>query len=141
MTLMKKCGPDCFDLNQITSSLAERPTVQALLRDSIEEDQYEAALQLMRDGIFEKDLGWAVHDLLSDAIHNDARIVWSGLIPGIEDDYPVRVNEYHGVFWVWAMEYDPIGYFASKETAINYVLSNWDDVYVDDDNTGMSLEE
>jgi hypothetical protein len=33
-----------------------------------------------------------------------------------------------GLFWVHALEYDPVGYFASRASAILYVLSAWDAV-------------
>jgi hypothetical protein len=126
---MEKDGPNCFDLEQVSASLALHPAVQVLIKQSISDDQYDAAIQLMRDGRFEEGLGWSIHDLLTDAIRNDAEIVWSGLIHGSEDDYPVNVNEYNGIFWVWAMEYDPIGYFTDKEAAIAYAMSTWEEVH------------
>jgi hypothetical protein len=40
----------------------------------------------------------------------------------------VTVCQYCGLFWVHALEYDRVGCFASRASAIMYVLSAWDAV-------------
>ncbi len=81
---------------------------------------------LMKAGKLKGDLGADIHDLLTDAIRNDAEDVWSGLVRQPQDDYPVQVNEFHGVFWVWAMQYDPVGYFLDLNSAVYRARTNWD---------------
>ena len=109
---MEMNSSDCVTLDAASKVLAKSRAVQALM--------------LMKLGTLDGDLGADIHDLLVDAIRNDAKVVWSGLIRQPHDDYPIQVNEFHGVFWVWAMEYDPVGYFLSKQDAVSYARSSWD---------------
>ena len=83
---------------------------------------------MMRKGKLTGALGIDVHDYLVDEIGNESRTVWNGLIPATHDTYPVDVNEYAGVFYVWAMEYDDVGYFLSLDAAKGYVYGNWEGV-------------
>lgn len=102
--------------------------MRELVKKEVGDEHFPAALDAMRAGKLEGDLGATIHDLLVDAIPNDGTVVWSGLIRQPHDDYPVTVNGYQGVYWVWAMEYDPVGYFLNKRTAISFAKSNWEDV-------------
>ena len=117
------------DLAEACKTLARSQSVQALLKKEVGSDNYPAALELMKAGTLEGDLGATVHDLFIDTIVNEATTVWSGFIRDENDDWPVRVNEYQGVFWVFALEIDPVGYFLNAESAISFARMNWDDVY------------
>lgn len=123
---MEMSSSDCVALDVASKVLAKSRAVQSLVKKSVGAARFSDALMLMKTGTLEGDLGADIHDLLADAIRNDAKEVWSGLIRQPHDDYPIQVNEFHGVFWVWAMEYDPVGYFLSKQDAVSYALSNWD---------------
>lgn len=82
---------------------------------------------MMLEGRFSGDSGDDLHDFLLDAIVNDSTTAWSGLINSGDEDWPINVQEYFGVFYVWSMEYDNVGYFLSKEDALSYVFSEgWD---------------
>ncbi len=124
--LMKMSSSECVALDVACKVLAESRAVQSLVKNAVGTERFREALVLMKAGKLEGNLGADIHDLLTDAIRNDAEEVWSGLIRQPHDDYPVRVNEFHGVFWVWAMEYDPVGYFLDLNSAINYARTNWD---------------
>jgi hypothetical protein len=123
---MEMSSSDCVALDAASKVLAKSRAVQSLVKKSVGATRFSDALTLMKTGRLEGDLGADIHDLLADAIRNDAKEVWSGLIRQPHDDYPIQVNEFHGVFWVWAMEYDPVGYFLSKQDAVSYARSNWD---------------
>ena len=78
-------------------------------------------------------MGDGVHDHFSDEIMNEAKTVWEGELHDPENDnpdtiFPIGINEYEGVFYVWALEYDDIGYFLSKDAAVNYADSNWENI-------------
>ncbi len=123
---MKRSSSECAALDVACKLLAESRAVQSLVKNAVGTERFREALVLMKAGKLEGNLGADIHDLLTDAIRNDAEEVWSRLIRQPHDDYPVRVNEFHGVFWVWAMEYDPVGYFLDLNSAINYARANWD---------------
>jgi hypothetical protein len=105
--------------------LARSRSVKALLAKNLNPHDLLAALSMLKSGSLEGDLGESVHDMLVDAIENDAKIVWEGVIPGSEFEFPVNVQSYEGVFCVWAMEYDKVGYFLSQSSAVDYIHGNW----------------
>lgn len=123
---MEMSSSDCVTLDAASEVLAKSRAVQSLVKKSVGATLFPEALTLMKAGTLEGDLGADIHDLLADAIHNDAKVVWSGLIRQPHDDYPIQVKEFHGVFWVWAMEYDPVGYFLNMRDAVSYARSNWE---------------
>ena len=90
-----------------------------------------ATLALMQAGKLDGNIGDNIRDLLSDAIENDATAIWTGFTHHPRGDYPLVVNEYHGVYWVHAMEFDPVGYFVEEFAAVSFAYSNWENVYQD----------
>ncbi len=127
----KGFSSDTVDLAEACKVLAKSDHVQRLLKEEVGGDSYAGALRLMEAGNLDGDLGATVHDFFLDAIRNDATTIWSGFIRDENDDWPVNVNEYHGVFWVSALEYDPVGYFLNSKSAIAYARSAWENVYED----------
>jgi len=127
------------DLAEACKVLAKSHRVQTLLRGVVGGDVLPNALKLMESGDLEGDLGATVHDLFLDVIDNEATTVWSGFIYDGSNKWPLRVHEYEGVFWVSALESDPVGYFLNRSIAIEFAYFNWDDVYEDDDNLEMPL--
>lgn len=127
----KGFSSDTVELNQACKVLAKSRSVQALLKKEVGIKDFKNALALMKAGDLEGDLGATVHDLFLDIIVNQATTIWSGFIHNDSDNWPVHVNEYHGVFWVWALESDPVGYFLDKSSAISFARTNWDNVYED----------
>jgi hypothetical protein len=123
---MKQDGTDCVDLDSACKVLVDVPSVQALLKTEVGPRTCKKAMALMRDGKLEGQLGAEIHDLLADTIHNEAEVVWSGIIRQPHDEYAIQVKAYKGVFWVWAMEYDPVGYFLDEDRAISYARATWD---------------
>jgi len=93
-----------------------------------------SAIEMIRRGELIGGIGDSVFDFFSDEIENEAEEVWSATLydPKDEDNpdtnFPVVIREYCGVFFVWALEYDNTGYFLSSEDALEYVMSNWDNV-------------
>ncbi len=93
---MDKSSSSCVDLEVACKVLARSPAVRDLVKQDVGDEHFPAALEAMRAGKPEGDLGATVHDLLIDAIPNDGTVVWSGVIRQPHDDYPVTVNGYHG---------------------------------------------
>lgn len=127
----KGFSSDTVDLADAFKVLAQSNSVQTLLKEQVGSDSYAEALRLMKAGNLDSALGETLHDFFIDAIRNDATTVWTGFIHDENDDWPINVNEYHGVFWISALEYDPIGYFLNSDSAIAYARTAWDNVYED----------
>lgn len=127
----KGFSSDTVDLAEACKVLAKSRSVQAHLKEEVGSAHYREALQMMKSGNLNGDLGASVHDLLANMIDSDADTVWSGFIYQDHEKWTVRVNECHGVFWVWAVESDPVGYFLDKASAISFARTNWDNVYED----------
>jgi hypothetical protein len=125
---MEQSSSYCVDLAAACKVLARSAAVKASVRAKVGEQDYPAALSLMKAGSLESDLGATLHDFLTDEIRNEATEVWSGVIRQPHDNYPITVNGLHGVYWVWAMEYDPVGYFLNKRNASSFARSNWENV-------------
>lgn len=122
---MQHGGYKAVDLLSAGATLAESPAVRELLEKSLGEDTAAAAISMLQSAKLDGDLGATVHDLLVDAIENESDVVWDGLIPGNEFDFPVQVSAYGGVYYVWALESDNMGYFLTLEDAVDYVHSSW----------------
>jgi hypothetical protein len=127
----KGFSSDTVDLAEACKVLAKSRSVQAHLKEEVGSAHYREALQMMKSGSLNGDLGASVHDLLANMIDSNAATVWSGFIYQDHEKWTVHVNEYHGVFWVWAVESDPVGYFLDKPSAISFARTNWDNVYED----------
>jgi hypothetical protein len=138
---MQMSSSMCADLDTACQVLARSRRVQSLVKEAVGIENFSTAHKQMKLGKLEGPVGDIVHDLLLDTIQNDATPVWTGFIRQPHDDYPVHVNEYRGVFWVWAMEYDPIGYFLEKDSAIDFARSNWDNVHESGENTESDKDE
>ena len=86
---------------------------------------------MLRSGKVQGDLGNEIYDFFLDEIESKYKSVWQGELYDPEEPdnpdriYPIGINEYEGVFYVWALEYDNAGYFLSEEAACNYAFKNW----------------
>lgn len=87
-----------------------------------------SALGMVISGKLSGALGDQVHDFFADEIENEAVNVWRGIRRVEDEEYGFGVQEYGGVFFVTAIEYDSVGYFVSLADALSYIHSNWDDV-------------
>jgi len=93
------------------------------------------AVEMLKSHRLEGDLGDDIYSFFVHEIHEEGNEneVWRGIIFTDPDDeenvdaqYPVGVCNYEGVYFVWALEYDDVGYFLDRKYAINYALTNWD---------------
>ena len=128
---MKQGSSDCVQLAAACVVLSQSREVQALVKKAVGAKDFPTALALMKAGKLEGNIGDSVHDLLTDKIQNESIQVWSGFIHHPHDDYALRVNEYQGVYWVHALEFDPVGYFLDEDSAVSFARSNWENVYED----------
>lgn len=53
---------------------------------------------MLKAGALIGDSGAEVRDCLADAIRNQSRVVWEGIISGTEFDFPVDAKVFGGVF-------------------------------------------
>lgn len=103
--------------------MAESEALESILAKEFGRPVAQAMRTMMRTGKLSGEVGDDLHDFFIDAIVNDSSTAWSGLINSSGEDWPIKVQEYFGVFYVWAMEYDNVGYFLSREDALSYVFS------------------
>ena len=73
--LVDKSSPSCVDLDAACKVLARSPVVRELVKKEVGDEHFPAALDAMRAGKLEGDLGATIHDLLVDAIPNDGTMV------------------------------------------------------------------
>jgi hypothetical protein len=93
----------------------------------------ESVMAMMKAGNLEGAFGDEVYDFLDDEIENEAQTAWSGSVGGsdegkdnaVDDSRLVEIREYEGIYFVWALEEDPVGYFLNHEDAKSYVVLNW----------------
>jgi hypothetical protein len=130
---MEQVSSDCVQIAAACVVLSQSREVQAIVKKAVGANDFPTALALMKAGKLEGNIGDSVHDLLTDTIKNESIQVWSGFIHHTHDDYALMVNEYHGVFWVHAMEFAPVGYFLDEDSAVAFARSNWENVYEDGD--------
>ena len=128
---MEQSSSACVELDAACVVLSESSQVQALVKKTVGAKLFPTAIALMKAGKLEGNIGDTIRDLLSDAIENDATAIWTGFTHHPHGDYPLVVNEYHGVYWVHAMEFDPVGYFLKEFSAVSFAYSNWENVYQD----------
>ena len=126
---MEQASSKCVDLNTACKVLGNDPALQALVKNAIGSKDTPAALRMMLSGNLYGDLGAIIHDFLIEQIINNSEQVWSGYILQPHDKYPINVHEFHGIYLVLAMEYDPVGYFLDKESAVSFARTNWDNVF------------
>lgn len=130
-----------IDLEATLPILGKGPKVIARLKEQFKGDRFAEVARMLKLGKFEGDTGDALHDFFLDEIPNEAVVRWEGAIPGAEFDFPVGVYEYFGVFYVWALEYDKVGYFETEADAKAYILGNWDIVKEGDEDVEVADSE
>ena len=80
------------------------------------------------------DIGNRIYDFFLDEIYNKSKEVWSGVLvdPADEDNpdrrFSIWINEYEGVFYIGAVDYDAIGYFLRRSDAKTCMHCNWDNI-------------
>jgi len=130
---------DCVEIEVACSKvLVKNISVHGLLKKAFGSKNLPLVLEMMEAGKLDGDLGAGVYDFIADEIANEAVRVWSGFIRLEHDDYPVHVNEFHGVYWVWSCDGDSVGYFLSVDSAISFVRHNWENLYEEGDDQGKS---
>ena len=123
---MERCLFGCVGLDEACKVLVKSRSVQAIVKKAVGVKGYTTATHLMKSGNLEGDLGARLNDLLSNTLINDRKEVWTGYL---HNGFPIYVYKYDGVFWVWAIEYNPVGYFLDEESALSFAQSNWGDVH------------
>ena len=127
------------NLERALKVLRHSHVVRSKLVSFFGQQRGEEAIRQLDCGTLSGDLGDHLRDFLEDEITNESISVWCGTIfdPDDEEDvdrhYPVTVNEYEGLFWVSALESDPIGYFLTKDEAVNCAFMNWENIKPDRD--------
>ena len=61
-------------------------------------------------------------DFCHDEIINECQVIHESEAFGRDNDpFPITVNEYQGIFFVWALEFDDRGFFLDRESAMGVV--------------------
>jgi hypothetical protein len=125
-----------IDLEDAMPLLADSPQVRECLRTAFP-DYGDETLKLMRRRDLANPLGYEIQTVLEDAIENEAEVVWSGMTFGYEeeDEYPMEIRHYGGVYQVWAQEHGAEGYFLSFLDAKAYLDWNWPEAFELSDST------
>ena len=123
---MERCLSGCVGLDEACKVLVKSRSVQAIVKKAVGVKDYPTATHLMKSGNLEGDLGARLKDLLPDTLINGREEVWTGYL---HNGFPIYVYKYDGVFWVWAIEYNPVGYFLDEESAVSFAQANWGDVH------------
>ena len=105
-------------LQETIPILAESERARNDLRTSLGTE----AVEMLLSGKIEGSLGDAIYDFFTDIIQNDSETVSEFELP---NGYPVGVNKYEGVYYVWSVDYWDTGYFLSEESANKFIAMNW----------------
>ena len=119
---------NAVNLEKVLPTLVKSESFHSVLRKQFNISLADQMVSMMRDGAFSGSAGDDLENFLVDAVVNDSEIAWSGFIKGSEDNYPVGIRSYHGVYYVWALEENDVGYFLDFESAKWYVEWNWNDL-------------
>jgi hypothetical protein len=102
--------------------------VRKLLEKTFSKDQLQTALESLKTGQLDEGLGAETFNLLTDAIENNAKRRWKGMLGDDPEGFPISVMSWGGVFFVTTPEFDNFGYFRTLDDAVSYIEWNWDDV-------------
>ncbi len=59
-------------------------------------------------------------------MQNESEVVKSLIGVGSYGEFPIYIMQFGPVFWIRALEFDTIGYFADAESAIAYAEFNYE---------------
>ena len=121
-------GSKAVDLAGVGPILAEHRDVQKLLEKTFGKDKLQSALELLKTGQLDEGLGAETFNLLTDAIENNAKRKWKGMLGDDPEGFPIAVMSWGGVFFVTTPEFDNIGYFRTLDDAVSYIEWSWGDV-------------
>ena len=119
---------DAVNLEKVLPTLLKSGSFHSVLCKQFDISAADQMVLMMRDGVFSGSAGDDLENFLVDAVVNDSEIAWTGLIKGNEDNYPVSIRNYHGVYYVSSLEEDDVGYFLDFESAKWYLEWNWNDL-------------
>jgi hypothetical protein len=75
---------------------------------------------------------WAqLRDAVIDAVVNEGPVIKEFLAEQSKGVYPINVAGVGGAYYVWAQEYDSVGFFDSIEQAIAYVQSEYGEFLIE----------
>jgi hypothetical protein len=111
-------GIGSVTIEEALPKLAKSKTAQEALRSSLGEE----AVKMLLSGTLEGDLGDSICDFFDDEILNSSETAWTGKLAG---SYPIGINKYEGVYYVWSVDYWNTGYFLSKKAAKDFISMNW----------------
>lgn len=94
------------------------------LYEQFKVEDASSMIAMMRQDKFIGEIGDELHDFLIDEIANESELIWEGVILGSEDEFSIGINGYHGIYYVWAVEYDDQGFFVNIDDAKDYIISN-----------------
>jgi hypothetical protein len=122
------------DLDGVLPVLSQNVAFLQALKRELGEVTAKEATRMIQKGKLSGPLGATIADFLTDEIHNESVAVWSSYTFDPDDEMnedahaPIEVKEYHGVFYVYAQEFEEVGYFLRFGEALAYLQSNWENI-------------
>jgi hypothetical protein len=109
-------------LEQVAPKLARSIIARKAIREEFGVAKAERMFAKMKAADFEGPDGYAAHNFLVDQVPNAGKVVWEALF---EDEWPISVICYGGVYLIQAVDHDDIGYFDDKDDAVDHARGNW----------------
>ena len=108
-------------LAAFVSKLCRNAGIVSVLKEYLEEESGEPAdeaVSKLTSGEANQGEQESAADYLSDFVHNEATEETLFYASSGEDWFPITIQEYAGVFWVWVPEFERVGYFDSREDGV-----------------------
>lgn len=107
----------------------EHPQGRKHLITQIGKDASEKILSGFEKGReLSKDEETLVAEAMDELFCNEAEWVDTFYICGEEDDYPIRLETFAGIYWLNPLEGDCECYTTDKDEAVSYAFMNWENL-------------
>lgn len=103
--------------------LVKSKKLHSILRKEFGSSKAKVMISMMRERGFSGDAGDELYDFLMDQIHNESETVWHGVSMTSDNEYAIGINGYCGIYYVWEVEMEEVGFFLDIEDAKSFVFS------------------
>jgi hypothetical protein len=111
------------DMEEYVPLLLQDIRVQNELKSAFPE-KYEAAISELLKKKYEG-IGGEAHDTISELILNESTDVEDLEGQGYAGEFPIIIYQFGPLFWIYAQEFDNVGYFDTAEDALSHAEEEW----------------
>ncbi len=104
-------------LEEALPVLVKSKKLLSILRKEFGLSKAKVIISMMREGAFSGDVGDELYVFLIDQIHNESETMWNGVSMASDNEYAIGINGYCGIYYVWEVEMDEVGFFLDIEHA------------------------